>query len=138
MKFSAGSAQKIDEYIIEFTFDKDVEVDQSVSVELLNIIMNFSGGKPHSLLYNFNGQNIISSEIARKFSAPRNYANSGMIARAIVAQSLGSTLEASHYVKNSNPTADTCVFDDREKAIAWLQEKARQMVKDTSTSELKA
>ncbi len=122
--FSAGRAQKVDEHIIEFIFEKDVEVDHAISIEILGIIMTFSEGKAHSLLYNFNNRNILISDIARKFSGPRSFSNSAMMARAIISQSLPSSLEANHYVKNTDLAAETRVFGAREEAVAWLQEKA--------------
>lgn len=128
MKFSAGSAQKINDFVIEFYFDKDVEIDQALSIEILGIIMALSEGKAHALLYNFNTQNIILSEIARKLSGARNYSNAQMIARAVVTQSLTSSLETAHYIKNTNPAADTRIFDAREKALDWLNRKIAQHI----------
>jgi hypothetical protein len=123
MKFSAGTARKINDFVIEFNFEKDVEIDQALSIEILGIIMMLSDGKAHALLYNFNSQNIILSEIARKLSGARNYSNAQMIARAVVTQSLTSSLETTHYIKNTNPAADTRIFDGRETALQWLNEK---------------
>ena len=128
MKFSAGSAQKINDFVIEFYFDRDVEIDQALSIEILGIIMVLSEGKAHALLYNFNRQNIILSEIARKLSGARNYSNAQMIARAVVTQSLTSSLETAHYIKNTNPAADTRIFDAREKALDWLNRQVAQHI----------
>lgn len=128
MKFSAGYAQKVNDFVIEFYFEKDVEIDQAISIEILGIIMVLSEGKAHALLYNFNTQNIILSDIARKLSGARSYSNAQMIARAVVTQSLTSSLETSHYIKNTNPAADTCIFESREKAYQWLNEKVAQYV----------
>lgn len=50
--FSAGRVQKVDEHIIEFIFEKDVEIDHALSIEILGIVMTLSAGKAHSLLYN--------------------------------------------------------------------------------------
>lgn len=124
MKFSAGNVHKIDDLIIEFSFKKDIEIDQELSIEILTIIMNLSKGKTHSLLYNFNTQNVILSEIARKFSGARNYRNSNLVARAIVTQSMSSSLEANHYIAKTNPAADTMIFKTREEAVLWLHKKA--------------
>lgn len=128
MKFSAGRAQKVNDFVIEFYFDRDVEIDQALSIEILGIIMELSGGGAHALLYNFNTQNIILSEIARKLSGARNYSNAQMIARAVVTQSLTSSLETAHYIKNTNPAADTRIFDTREKALEWLNQKVAQHI----------
>ena len=124
MKFSAGTVTKINDLIIEFYFEKDVEIDQQLSVEILGIIMQLAEGGPHSLLYNFNRQNIILSDIARKLSGARDYSNSMLLARAIVTQSMASSLEVSHYIKIDRPAADTLIFDNKEKAVNWLTEKA--------------
>lgn len=127
MNFSAGTVNKIDDFIIEFSFNKDVEIDQELSVELLGIIVAMAKDKPHAVLYNFNKQNIILSEIARKLSGARNFSNAQMIARALVTQSMSSSLESMHYIKNTNPAADTMIFEGREKAITWLNEKVAQV-----------
>lgn len=138
MKFSAGTVNKIDDLVIEFIFDKDIEIDQQASIEILSLIMNLSEGKPHALLYNFNQQNIILSEIARKFSGVRNYRNSNLVARAIVTQSLSSSLEAKHYISNVNPAADTMVFKTKEEAVEWLHQRAEIFFSAVNTvSELK-
>jgi len=137
MNFSAGTVKKISDHIIEFYFDKDVEIDQELSVEILGHIMSLSAGKPHALLYNFNKQNILLSEIARKLSGARNYSNAQMIARAIVTQSLSSSLETKHYIKNTNPAADTRVFETREAAIEWLNEKTKELEKPVNSKVLK-
>jgi hypothetical protein len=134
MKFAAGEVNKIDDLIIEFTFDKDVEIDQQMSIEILSAIMSLSDGKPHALLYNFKEQNIILSEIARKFSGARNYRNSNLVARAIVTQSLSSSLEANHYINKTSPSADTVIFKSRAEAVAWLHEKAKTFVASTDAS----
>jgi hypothetical protein len=139
MVFSGGTVQKIDDFIIEFCFDRDLEVDQQMSVEVLNIIMNLSEGKPHALLYNFNRQNILLSEIARKFSGARSYRNAQLTARAVVTQSFSSSLETTHYIQNVFPSAETRLFEKREDALEWLQRRSEQLVKANITvSELKS
>jgi len=137
MNFSAGTVRKIDDSIIEFYFERDVEIDQPLSVEILGLIMRLAEGKPHSLLYNFNKQNIILSEIARKLSGARNYSNAQMIARAIVTQSFSSSLEVTHYINHTNPEADTRIFHDKEAAVKWLREKTDQLTKANVLSEVK-
>jgi hypothetical protein len=138
MKFSGGTVQKIDDFIIEFCFDRDLEVDQQMSVEVLGIIMELSEGKPHALLYNFNKQNVILSEIARKLSGVRSYRNAQLTARAVVTQSFSSSLEATHYIQHVLPSTETSLFQKREDAIEWLQKKSEQLVKANITlSELK-
>ncbi|HXB40974.1 MAG TPA: hypothetical protein VNZ49_10560 [Bacteroidia bacterium] len=129
MNFSAGTVNKINEHIIEFCFNTDVEISEKISIEILNAIHVLSEEKPYALLYDFNKCNILISEIARKFSSVRNYNNSNIIARAIVTQSLSSSLETSHYIKNSNIAAETNMFETKEKAISWLNEKTAQFLK---------
>lgn len=128
MNFSAGIVNKINGFIIEFSFNKDVEIDHALSVEALGIIVALAEEKPHAILYNFNKQNIILSEIARKLSGARNFSNAQMIARAIVTQSMSSSLESMHYIKNTNPAADTMIFETKEGAVSWLNEKAKQFL----------
>lgn len=124
MNFSAGTVQKLNDFVIEFYFEKDAEIDQALSIEILGIIMVLSEGKPHALLYNFNKQNILLSEIARKLSGARSFSNARMIARAVVTQSMTSSLETTHYINNTNPAADTRIFNERDKAVKWLNERA--------------
>lgn len=128
MKFSAGEAGKINDHIIEFYFEKDVEIDEKLSVEILSVIHMLAGNQPHALLYNFNNRNVIISEIARKISGVRSYTNVHLIARAFVTQSLTSSLESSFYIKNDNPAAETRMFETREKAVDWLNEKTREFI----------
>lgn len=138
MKFSGGTVNKINDFIIEFCYERDLEVDQQISVEVLSIIMELSEGKPHALLYNFGRHNIILSEIARKFSGARNYRNAQLTARAVVTQSLSSSLEAKHYIHNVHPSTETRLFEKRENAIEWLQKKSEQLLQANITlSELK-
>jgi hypothetical protein len=126
MKFSAGEVGKINDHIIEFYFEKDIEIDEKLSVEILSAIHALAGGKPHALLYNFNNRNVIISEIARKLSGARSYTNALLIARALVTQSFTSSLESSYYIKNDNPAAETRMFNTKEKAVDWLNEKIRE------------
>jgi hypothetical protein len=127
MKFSAGEVGKINDHIIEFYFEKDIEIDEKLSVEILSAIHALAGGKPHALLYNFNNRNVIISEIARKLSGARSYTNALLIARALVTQSFTSSLESSYYIKNDNPAAETRMFNTKEKAVDWLNEKIREV-----------
>ena len=131
MNFSAGRVSKINELTIEFYFEKDVEIDPQLCKEIVRAIRFFSKGQYHALLFNFNGRHIILSEIARKLSGSKDYSNSKLIARAIVTQSMTSSLETSHYIQNSKPAADTGLFTSKEKAIEWLNEKALAFLKVT-------
>jgi len=36
---------------------------------------------------------------------------------------MASNMESSHYVQSTKPEAETKVFDDREKALTWLNQK---------------
>ena len=72
---------------------------------------------------------IIISDIARKLSGARSYSNAQMIARAIITQSMTSSLESSHYIKNGSLAADTRMFGDKQKAVDWLNEKVKEFVK---------
>lgn len=123
MDFSAGTVKKIDEHVIEIFFTTDGEIDEKMALEILSKIVELSGGGPHALLYNFNQRNVIISEIARKLSGVRNYNNVNLISRAMVAKSMASNMESSHYVQSTKPEAETKVFDDREKALTWLNQK---------------
>ncbi len=127
-EFSAGKAEKIGDYIVEFSFEKDIEIDERMSIEILSIIQDLTFGKNHALLYNFNKCNVLLSEIARKVSGVRNYNNSHLIARALVSQSFTSNLESNYYIKNNKPSAETLLFQDRNKAIEWLTEKANHFL----------
>lgn len=136
MKFSAGTVRKVNDHVIEFSFEKDTEIDQALSIEILGAIMALSAGKPHALLYNFNSHNIILSEIARKLSGARSYSNAQMIARAIVTQSFSSSLESTHYIKHTNPAADTMIFRERDEAILWLDTKIADFIRESPASDL--
>lgn len=125
MKFSAGTIKKIDDYIIEIFFDKDGEIDQVMAVDILNKIIELSQGGPHALLYNFNDKNVVLSDIAKKLSGVRNYNNANLISRAMFSKNLVSNLESSHYIKNASPQAETKLFNEREKAVVWLNEKIK-------------
>ena len=123
MEFSAGTIKKINEHVIEIFFIRDTEIDEKMSVEILNKIIILSEGGPHALLYNFNKKNVLLSDIARKLSGVRNYNNVNLISRAMVTQSMASSIESSHYINHDKPEAETKLFDSTEKALAWLNQK---------------
>jgi hypothetical protein len=129
MDFSAGTIIKINEYLIEIHFSKDVEIDEKLSVEILGIILSLSDSKPHALLYDFNNKNIIIADVTRKISAARSYINANLIARAFVTQNIASSMESAFYIKNGNPASETLLFDTRQKAIDWLNIKVKQFLK---------
>src|ERR1700739_2528265 len=123
MNFSAGTVNKINEHVIEIFFAKDAEIDEKMAIELLDKLYTLSEGQPHALLYNFNKRNVIIADIARKMSGRRNYNNANLISRAMVSQNMVSGLESSHYINNDRPDAETKLFNSKEKALAWTNEK---------------
>ena len=125
MEFSAGTVKKIDDYIIEIYFDKDGEIDQVMAIDILNKIITLSLGDPHALLYNFNDKNVLLSDIAKKLSGVRNYNNANLISRAMFSKNIVSNMESTHYIKNAHPQAETRLFNDREKALTWLNVKVK-------------
>ena len=131
MEFSAGTIKKISEHVIEISFSKDGEIDERMALEILTIIVKLSDGGSHALLYDFNKKNVIISEIARKLSGVRNYNNANLISRAMVTQSMASNIESSHYVQSTKPEAETKVFNDREKALSWLNAKVKVYLEPT-------
>lgn len=120
MDFSAGTVKRINEHVIEISFVRDAEIDENMALDILTKIITISEGGPHALLYNFNKKNVVLSDIAKKLSGVRNYNNVNLISRAMVTQSMVSNIESSHYIQNTRPEAETKVFNDREKALAWL------------------
>jgi len=123
MEFSAGTIDKINEHVIEIFFDRDAEIDEKLALEILSSIVILSKGGPHALLYNFNKRNVIIADIAQRLSGVRNYNNTNLISRAMFAQNMVSSMESSHYISHSRPQAETKLFDDKEKAMAWLNQK---------------
>ncbi|HXU25793.1 MAG TPA: hypothetical protein VN698_01070 [Bacteroidia bacterium] len=123
MDFSAGTVTKINEHVIEIFFIRDAEIDEKMSIELLDKLLTISKGQPHALLYNFNKRNVIIPDIARKLSGRRNYNNANLISRAMVSQNMVSGLESSHYINYDKPDAETKLFNSKDKALAWLNEK---------------
>ena len=123
MDFSAGTVTKINEYVIEIFFIRDAEIDEKMSIELLDKLLTLSKGQPHALLYNFNKRNVIISNIARKLSGIRNYNNANLISRAMVSQNMVSSLESAHYINYDKPDAETKLFNNKDKALVWLNQK---------------
>ncbi|HTA63099.1 MAG TPA: hypothetical protein VK835_11615 [Bacteroidia bacterium] len=123
MDFSAGTVTKINEHVIEVFFSKDAEVGEKMSIELMDKLYTLSGGQSHALLYNFNKRNVIISDIARKLSVHRNYNNVHLISRAIVSQNMASGIESAHYINYDKPDAETKLFNSKDKAFVWLNEK---------------
>jgi len=123
MGFSAGTVTKINEHVIEVFFSKDAEIDEKMSIELLDKLYTLSEGQPHALLYNFNKRNVIIPDIARKLSGKRNYNNANLISRAMVSQNIVSGIESAHYINYDKPDAETKLFNSKDKALVWLNEK---------------
>jgi len=123
MDFSAGTVTKINEHIIEVFFSKDAEIDERMSIELLDKLYALSKGQPHALLYNFNKRNVIIPDIARKLSGRRNYNNANLISRAMVSQNIVSGIESAHYINYDKPDAETKLFNSKDKALVWLNQK---------------
>jgi len=123
MDFSAGTINKINEHVIEIFFARDAEVDEKLALEILSNIIFLSRGGPHALLYNFNKRNVIIADIAQRLSGVRNYNNANLISRAMFAQNMVSGMESSHYINYSKPEAETKLFDNKDKALAWLNQK---------------
>jgi len=129
MDFSAGIIKKISDNIIEVIFNRDTEIDEEMMIEIYEKIFSLSKGNPHALIYNADGKNIILSDIARKISGARNYNNVHLISRAIVSQNLVSNIETSFFISHDKPEAETKLFDDKEKAMAWTNKKVHAFLK---------
>ncbi len=123
MEFSAGIIKKLNEHVIEIFFTRDAEIDQVMAIEILHEIINLSQGQPHALLYNFNKKNVLLSDIARKLSGVRNYNNANLISRAMVTQTMVGGIESTYYINHDKPEAETKLFNEKEKALEWLNEK---------------
>lgn len=123
MEFSAGIIKKTNDNIIEVIFTSDAEIDEKMMLEIYEKVFSLSKGNPHALIYDADGKNIILSEIARKTSGVRNYNNVHLISRAIVSHNLVSNLETSFFINHDKPEAETKLFDNKEKALAWTTKK---------------
>lgn len=123
MEFSAGNITKISEHVIEVFFTRDAEVDEKIAIEILTRIIELTEGGPHALLYDFNKRNVILSDITRKISGVRNYNNANLISRAFVSQTMTGNMEASFYINHERPLAETKLFNNKEKAMEWLNQK---------------
>jgi hypothetical protein len=107
--------------LIVIIFTKDAELDERCAIEILSAIHQLSEGNAHALLYDFNGNWIRLSNIAKKLASARNSTESKLNARAFLTSSLQHEMEAGHFIHYSKPVCETRIFKEKKEAIAWLR-----------------
>lgn len=110
--------------IIRFTFDGELSLEQGM--EIYRITVELSEGKKHSLIYDFNHNNIIFSQEIKQGAQHRNPQDDFLVSRAFVAYSLSNKLEVNHFIKFNKPSTPTQLFNSFVEALAWSKLKLAQ------------
>jgi len=107
--------------IIKFTFEGELALDQGM--EIFRITVELSEGKKHSLIYDFNHNNIIFSQEIKQGAQSRNPLDDLLVSRSFVCYSLSNKLEVNHFIKFNKPSSPTQLFNSIEEALAWSKIK---------------
>jgi hypothetical protein len=105
--------------ILQINFGDNVEMDLKESVEIIETMGDFTGGKK-ALVLNIAGKNTSATSAAREYSASA----AGLrftIADAFVVKNLAQKILANFYISFNKPLVKTRIFDDEEKALEWLK-----------------
>ncbi len=90
--------------------------------EILDHTTTLSEGKQHALLYDFNNQNVLITQIAKQMAQPRVAANSNLCGRALIVYNLSNKLETNNFINTHKPLTPTKVFSTVKEAIPFLRE----------------
>jgi len=107
--------------IIRFTFEGELALEQGM--EIFRITVELSEGKKHSLIYDFNHNNIIFSQEIKQGAQSRNPLDDLLASRAFVSYSLSNKLEVNHFIKFNKPSSPTQLFNSLDEAILWTKLK---------------
>jgi hypothetical protein len=105
--------------IVQIEFDESIEMDLKESVEIVETIAEFTGGKKAPVL-NIAGKSTSATSAAREYSA----SPAGLkytIADAYVVTNLAQKLLGSFYISFNKPAVPTRIFDDVDTAVKWLK-----------------
>lgn len=121
-KFTTGF---LEAGIIEIYFRSGKPIETEDIHELRKINLELSGDKPYVVLVLAEELTNFSKE-TRELLASREFAGRTR-AKALVFNGLGQKILGNFYLHVNKPFIKTRLFNDREKAIAWLREIAKQM-----------
>lgn len=107
--------------IIRFTFEGELALNQGM--EIFRITVELSAGKKHSLIYDFNHNNIIFSQEIKQGAQSRNPLDDLLASRSFICYSLSNKLEVNHFIKFNKPSSPTQLFNSLDDAIAWSKLK---------------
>jgi hypothetical protein len=105
--------------IIQVNFGDSTELDLKETVEIVETIGVLTEGKK-ALILNIAGKNTSATSAARVYSA----SVSGLkytLADAFVVTNLAQKILGNFYMSFNKPLVSTRIFDDQEKATAWLK-----------------
>lgn len=106
--------------IVRKKFFDDLDIELEDSKENLDAVSQLVKGKPYVVLTDGRIHARVSPE-ARQFSASREASNN-RIAEAILVNSVASRLTANFYIRFNKPLTPTRLFNDEQKALAWLHQ----------------
>lgn len=105
--------------IVQVNFGDNIELDLKESVEIIDTIGEFTGGKK-ALILNIAGKSTSATSAARDYSASVG----GLkytIADAFVVTNIAQKILANFYLSFNKPLVNTRIFDDEAEAVEWLK-----------------
>ncbi len=118
------TAKLIGGRIIENIIHEYAELDVKELEEIKQLNMKIVPEGPYTVLVDAAISATITSE-GRKLSASKEYQRR-TIAKALLIKSLSQRIVARFYLKFNKPVTPTEIFENRDKAIAWLQEQLKK------------
>jgi hypothetical protein len=121
IKTNSLTVRLIAPQIVENIIHDYVTVEKEDILTLKKLNGDLTAGKPYAVLVNSGLMTSISKD-ARELSASMEFVQNTR-AKAILVKSIGHQLVANVYIKINKPHIKTVLFNDRNKAIKWLEEQ---------------
>ena len=114
----------IREDLIQLQIKEGVEIGESEVRKIAEGYEKLTKNKPYAVIVNAKAFSSVTKK-AREVSANELY-SPNRVGSAIMVENLGQQLLASFYINVNKPKVPTRIFQNREKAIEWLEVKLEE------------
>ncbi|PCJ87568.1 MAG: hypothetical protein COA57_04595 [Flavobacteriales bacterium] len=111
-----------DDGILYVKYHEDAEIELEDAKKHIATAIQLSNGKPVPVLINAKGVNSNMSPEARKYFSESEDTRKYRKVLAVVVDSLANRLVANFFISFNKPSEPTKVFNDKGKAIEWLNQ----------------
>lgn len=120
-KTKSAKIRLISPNLIENIIQNYAGIDAEDVLEIKEMNKEIAEGKRYAVLFD-TGEYTSFTKEARELASSKEFVGD-TIAKALLVRSLGHRIVANFYININKPVMTTKVFEDRDKAINWLNEQ---------------